>query len=167
MAVYFIQAGEGGPVKIGYAKDVVGRMRSIGGAKSGMSIIRSLPGGDLEEGYFHYRYAAQRIHSEWFTLVPAMLIDTPPALPARLVGHGSAPMSVAIGIQQFGGTKATALLFGLQPNSIEQWIDGEIPLRRQHHWYAAATERGIRLPNRIFWSRYHQRVAEPVPGEAA
>jgi len=66
--VYFAQAGEDGPVKIGTALEPVTRVRAIWipGAPP-VSILRLIRGGGARlEGELHERFDAQRIRGEWF-----------------------------------------------------------------------------------------------------
>lgn len=64
---YAIQAGEGGPVKIGVSKDPARRLRELQKANAeklrGLAAWRVL---GLEEAQLHEEYAELRIHGEWF-----------------------------------------------------------------------------------------------------
>ncbi len=73
MPVYFIQAGENGPVKIGYAKDVFARAYGLQcGHYDTLNIIRVI---DLEcwaELWLHDHFKSSRIRGEWFKYAPEM-----------------------------------------------------------------------------------------------
>ncbi len=73
MPVYFIQAGEKGPVKIGYAKDVFARAYGLQcGHYDTLNIIRVI---DLEcwaELWLHDHFKLSRIRGEWFKYTPEM-----------------------------------------------------------------------------------------------
>lgn len=74
MAVYFIQAGENGPVKIGVAKHVQRRMAFLQtGNHERLSLIREVPGDRYEESLYHQHFGNLRLHHEWFTYCPTML----------------------------------------------------------------------------------------------
>lgn len=65
--LYFIQAGENGPVKIGVAKDTAERLRTLqqGNVETlHLRAARYLP--NLFERLLHERFAADRIRGEWF-----------------------------------------------------------------------------------------------------
>jgi hypothetical protein len=70
--VYFIQAGEGGPVKIGWSDDVGKRLRDLQGAHYEELRLLCVYGGLGRQGHtrlekvFHRVYAPARIRGEWF-----------------------------------------------------------------------------------------------------
>lgn len=68
--VYFLQAEDGGPIKIGYSRDVGKRVRTLqAGSSRRLRVLAMLPGGADTEARLHERYASLRCHGEWF--VPA------------------------------------------------------------------------------------------------
>lgn len=67
MAVYFIQAGDGGPVKIGISSDPWARMRKMqSDHDKKLVLIRLFEGGLVEEGVLHHRFSEHRLGGEWF-----------------------------------------------------------------------------------------------------
>lgn len=74
-SVYFIQAVGGGPIKIGYAANVATRLNAL--ANSSPVVLRVIAvidgGGRAEEAELHRRFAAARLHGEWFRPVPELL----------------------------------------------------------------------------------------------
>jgi Meiotically up-regulated gene 113 len=67
MAVYFVQAGDGGPVKIGFAEDVTGRILELqAGNHLPLIVRRIVPGSRLVEAWLHRRFSVSRIRGEWF-----------------------------------------------------------------------------------------------------
>lgn len=72
-SVYFIQSGEGGPVKIGYAIDVASR---LSGNQVGNPVILKLlatcEGGKALERQFHKALGRIRLRAEWFEWHPAL-----------------------------------------------------------------------------------------------
>ncbi len=67
MSVYFIQQGLDGPIKIGKADDVTGRLASLQSANPQLLHIRLiLKGGLAREQEFHARFKSHRIWHEWF-----------------------------------------------------------------------------------------------------
>jgi hypothetical protein len=72
--VYFVQAGEGGPIKIGTALDVPRRLKKLQQAQSAKLVLLAVRRGGLktERGY-HRRFADHRIRGEWFHPAPVIL----------------------------------------------------------------------------------------------
>lgn len=65
--VYFIAAGERGPIKIGIATDVRSRMRSHQCSNpTELLLLRAVPGGRWLEACLHEWFAPWRIRGEWF-----------------------------------------------------------------------------------------------------
>ena len=78
--VYFIQAGEGGPIKIGVAKDVEKRLKGLQTASpKTLVLLASIPVRGSIKAYamerdFHFRLSGYRIRGEWFSkkAIPAI-----------------------------------------------------------------------------------------------
>ena len=67
LVVYFIRA-ESGQIKIGVSVDVVRRMQDLQGASpSRLELLGTVSGGLREEGRLHRKFAAHRLHGEWFS----------------------------------------------------------------------------------------------------
>jgi len=67
MPVYFIQAGEDGPIKIGFARDVGRRIANMRVANPAPLKLRAnIPGDARDERAFHARFANLRVRGEWF-----------------------------------------------------------------------------------------------------
>lgn len=75
MAVYFIQHGEGGEIKIGTTcGNPYARMSTLQtGTPLELRLLVSIPGGVAEEVAVHERFAALRVRGEWFRPEPALL----------------------------------------------------------------------------------------------
>lgn len=55
-------------IKIGFTNNVKGRMSGLrGGSPSALKLILLLPGTLLDEAGYHERFAAYRLHGEWFS----------------------------------------------------------------------------------------------------
>lgn len=106
--IYFIQAGAGGPVKIGVAIDVSSRLRELQVANAAeLQVLRVLDGGLTGEQWLHREFSDQRIRGEWFAFLPSMLTvevphspspETPPVwgLIADLTAGGDWPSPEAL-----------------------------------------------------------------------
>jgi hypothetical protein len=78
MPTYILRVGESGPVKIGKAEDVEGRMAALQTAHhEPLNLLRIVDTHFDTEAAFHERFAAQRIRGEWFTFVAEMLTFVP------------------------------------------------------------------------------------------
>jgi hypothetical protein len=67
MSVYFIQSGHDGPIKIGTAADPHRRLCQLQtGHHEPLKIIAVADGDQKEERKLHERFAASRVHGEWF-----------------------------------------------------------------------------------------------------
>lgn len=77
--VYFVQA-ENGRIKIGNTKYIDWRMDSLRGQSPlSLELLATTPGGRKVEFAYHARFAAHRLHGEWFEPHPDILaeIDRP------------------------------------------------------------------------------------------
>jgi hypothetical protein len=73
-AVYFIQQGAGGPVKIGLAKDVRKRLWTLQTSTPAPLFVRATIGGDRQtERALHAFYAREHIRGEWFRPSPRLV----------------------------------------------------------------------------------------------
>lgn len=73
MSIYFVQGITGGPVKIGYAANVRARLADLQcGSPVRLRLLKVIDGGVPEEQALHRRFAADRLHGEWFRPTPEM-----------------------------------------------------------------------------------------------
>jgi hypothetical protein len=71
-SVYFIRGG--GFIKIGCSTNLVARFRAIRNTSPvPVELVGKFPGGTLEEALLHDRFAADRVHGEWFKESPELL----------------------------------------------------------------------------------------------
>jgi hypothetical protein len=65
--VYFVQAVDGGPIKIGIATDPDGRLSELQTGSPSMLVLRRvMPGGRTKEAELHVTFNASRRWGEWF-----------------------------------------------------------------------------------------------------
>lgn len=70
MSVYFIQAEDGGPIKIGYSDDPAKRLIELQTSHHSPLVIRStISGPPSLERKLHTRFRAHRLSGEWFSPV--------------------------------------------------------------------------------------------------
>lgn len=102
-AVYFVQAGDGGPIKIGYTSSrVADRVAALQtGNPCRLEIVAVAPGSMEDESRAHAMFAQCRLHGEWFAPGPELMafIDgirfavppspSPIAEPSRIDDHAA------------------------------------------------------------------------------
>jgi hypothetical protein len=72
--VYFIQADTGGPIKIGISRDVERRRGELQRAeRQPLKVLATFEGTIQDESAMHARFAAHRLHGEWFTPAPDLM----------------------------------------------------------------------------------------------
>lgn len=73
--VYFLQQGEGGPVKVGVTDNVVRRVKELEAQRGArLTLLATMPGTrDLEQA-IHRALAAHRIEGEWFRPVADVVV---------------------------------------------------------------------------------------------
>jgi hypothetical protein len=74
-SVYFVQAGEGGPIKIGWTGgDPKARMRDLQtGNPYPLSMLGHVPGSGADEAELHDRFRHLRMVGEWFKPAPEIV----------------------------------------------------------------------------------------------
>ena len=90
--VYFIQAGDDGPIKIGHAMSPHARIWDLqAGNHVRLRLLAEIPGTEAAERAAHEAFSGQRIRGEWFRNEPplstfvALLTDPQPGGVARWV----------------------------------------------------------------------------------
>lgn len=79
MPVYIIRSGSDGPVKIGWAVHVAGRVAALQTGHPGLlTLVRTIGGTPETESWLHRNFAALRMNGEWFRFDTAMLTVQPP-----------------------------------------------------------------------------------------
>lgn len=73
--IYFVQAGNGGPIKIGRTSLVVRyRVRELQiGCPYELLLLATMPGGLAKERALHARFRGDRLRGEWFRPSPELL----------------------------------------------------------------------------------------------
>jgi hypothetical protein len=72
--VYFVQAGDGGPIKIGLTDDVRARMAQLQtGNPFKLKLLGFFIGSVHDERALHTRFARWRLEGEWFVVTPELL----------------------------------------------------------------------------------------------
>lgn len=70
-SIYFIRAEAGGLVKIGVSGNPTARLRSMQvGCPGRLLLLAAFKAKPFAEAALHTRFAADRVHGEWFTMSP-------------------------------------------------------------------------------------------------
>lgn len=65
--VYFIEAGDGGPIKIGLSLDVAARLVTLQASNPlPLRLLATMPGDHGIERELHRRFKGERLNGEWF-----------------------------------------------------------------------------------------------------
>lgn len=115
--IYFMRAGNDGPIKIGYSNDAKKRLKVLGtGSHSRLHLLSVVPGGVSLERDFHERFSKDRMHGEWFSPSQDLVkfISTLPQIPPSPEPRRG--RKVIIGINHGDPSK--------ESNALAQWIDG-------------------------------------------
>jgi len=145
MPVYFIQAGESGPVKIGKAGDPIARLKALQtGSAARLNLLAVI---DADEHALHDRFADHRVAGEWFALVPeiAAMIETCRYTPPKRHVHPASDL-----IDRWGGTTKTAERFNVLPSAVSNWRRTGFPPRLHYRIATEAKAEGILLADEMF-----------------
>ncbi len=160
MPVYFVQAGEGGPIKIGFARDVpsrLGKMRVD--CPIPLTLLAVAEGDASYESRLHQQFEGHLQRGEWFAPAPellALVATLPkPEPPRRKMKSGAHPLRLyrcdrGLTLQELarmvGVTHATISRIEeqrLRPNlglviRLSNATDGEVSIEQIVRWGATA-----------------------------
>jgi hypothetical protein len=127
MAIYFIQAGEGGPIKIGFSVDPVARLSKVQSDNAApCRLLGVMPGDEPEEGALHSKLAKHRIRGEWFAASADVLAQVPEVVadaePARI----TLPMFAC----KRGNVSALSRAIGVSHSTVLRWVESRVPAER-------------------------------------
>lgn len=156
MAVYFIQSGDDGPVKIGTAEVVADRVRELQcGNPQPLNLLRVIDGGRRTEAWLHRHFKASRLRSEWFAISDEMLTVEPPA--EVVADARGAPAGI---IETLGGARRIASMCLIPRQTVENWkARNSIPSWHHKMLLDEAKRLGIALTADDFLAAH----AEPRP----
>ena len=156
MPVYFIQAGDGGPIKIGFAKDVKRRLTKMQADNHERLRLRVVLEGDREEETrLHRQFYRCRLFGEWFhpstNLLQYIKGKMPETILTVVTKTNSLPNNVSELIDALGGTTAVAKIFGVLPSAVSNWRAASyFPARLHYRISREAATRGIELDEKLF-----------------
>jgi hypothetical protein len=163
--IYFARAGETGTVKIGRAKDIARRLRSLQcGHSAPLVLIRQMDGDSKEEAWLHSHFRQQRVRGEWFKFDPSMLTVVVPALATDIRAPEATRRTkdgvVDSVVAKFGSQVELAGLLGCDQSTISLWKNRSgdlIPARWQREILTLARRIGVTVTPDDFFPR--ERVA--------
>jgi hypothetical protein len=159
MPVYFIRAGDGGPVKIGWSAKAGGvRLNQMQVSNhERLNLIRLVETFRRGERWYHARYEARRVRGEWFSFCEDMLVAIPPSEAALAVkSYASTPFGrvlLATGMTLDSGSRA----LGVHPTAIHRWANGERTVPRRY--VADIAEKFGVSPREVRPDLYHVRAS--------
>jgi len=126
MPVYFIRAGEDGPVKIGKADCVDTRLATLQcGHYQDLILLRTLPGGIEEEKWAHEAFRINHIRGEWFKFDPAMLtLEMPSTLANGRSGEEKHGLALWFSVGPTISIADFAQAIGRNPSTVWRWVKG-------------------------------------------
>lgn len=138
MPVYFIRAGEDGPVKIGKSVDAESRLRALQTSHYETLILMRVVKGDcLVESWYHKKYEDKRIRGEWFSFDESMLhSEYVPQTDEPLINADSTTdqMKFCVGtsrlfVRSSGySQKKMAEHFDVSEGTLSKWLSGKCPI---------------------------------------
>lgn len=135
--IYFLRAGDDGPVKIGWTKDGKTLARRIATLQTGqphkLAILRTLEAQRWVEGWLHGFFVGVRMAGEWFTYREDMLAIEPPLYQPKTFRKSKSMQ--ALGMDAIDEARAFrraqrmtqaefAAQFGLPLQTYRQWENG-------------------------------------------
>ena len=131
MPIYFIQAVDGGPVKIGFAADPVRRLHDLQVSHhKRLQILRVEDGQAADERRLHQTLSSYRIQGEWFEPTDAVLSAQVSCAPGTQSGCGGTFQGQLREIlQRQDGTRRNGSVLlardaGGTTRSAENWLSG-------------------------------------------
>lgn len=130
MPVYFAQAGENGPIKIGFATNVVRRMWELQvNSPDRIQALGTIEGDQTAERALHRRFSEDRISGEWFRPSSALLSLVETASPVELPAKARKPFDRPSGrawrineiIDCAGGLTRLADIAGVDHSTVCGW----------------------------------------------
>lgn len=127
MPIYFAQAGDCGPVKIGWSSNVAGRLRTLQSCHyEDLTLFRTIEAPQMSEKFLHSIFRIGRIRGEWYRYHPEMhTVD--------LARHISAVEDIRAGRISSGLSKAELSRQASIPYGLVTHID--VP-----HWWNPTAE---------------------------
>ena len=134
MTVYFIQAGEGGPIKIGRCTDIWQRLSELQvGSHDDLIVLGVMEGNADVEAGLHKRFFALRVRGEWFESHPDIraFIAESTTLPERrssVIESRYGHTALGRWLVDEGVTAVSfAELIGVSPSTITRILQGTTP----------------------------------------
>lgn len=130
--IYFVQHGDGGPIKVGTTTNLKRRIEALQNASpENLKLLATIDGGPNEEKILHSIMREERLRGEWFN--PSSLVlsivkkakETPSILEAEVMARSAMIITgnkVAALAEILGGKSAMARACGVVPALVTRWI---------------------------------------------
>lgn len=130
MPIYFVRAGDDGPVKIGISHNVTRRVAGMQTASAvPLFLLRVIDGSNAVEREMHHRFAPLRIRGEWFSYSAEML--TVQAASTAVASRLRPCATVREIIEDLGGQAEVSRLSGMSRTAVRHWYnENKVP-----HWH--------------------------------
>lgn len=140
--IYFVQAGENGPIKIGYCRDLKARLHGIQtGCPERLSVLGVMGGTRDTETEFHQRFAKHIRHGEWFNPAEEIIEFTNQL--AKDLPSEPAQKRRILAVDPPNLIEVMAIEIGVPSDTIRKWRQRGIPHYRREELrdYAAKQNR--------------------------
>lgn len=99
--VYFVRSGVGGPIKIGRSHRPYERLAAMQATSGeGLHLLGMVAGGAELERALHERFAADRLHGEWFAATPALLRHIRKQVVKRKLANRKRRLPVVLSVEE-------------------------------------------------------------------
>ena len=135
MPVYFVQAGDGGAIKIGFATNPAKRVAALQtAAPVRLRPLGMIEGGIERERELHAQFAPDRRVGEWFNPCP-LLLDVIAASAPLIASREPPPIS-----EQWEFIEKAALDIGVEAEAFRKWRVRGVP----HQWRLPIVDTALR-----------------------
>jgi hypothetical protein len=169
--VYFIRAGDQGPVKIGYGRNVYRRRDMLqGGCPDPLIILGVMAGGLKEERALHHRFAHLQTRGEWFTWSEeiAAFVAENCAAPLPTLRRNRHLNSASEIIDKLGGNAAVAAMCDVGASAISNWRAlGAFPPRVHLIIFDECQKAGLDVPTSYFRAMFDRQLGRETDGGGA
>lgn len=161
MPIYFVQAGEGGPVKIGFARDIKLRMNKMRSDNhEPLHLVASFVGEVADERALHEMFAAHHKQREWFY----------PSVLTKIELVTLAPLAVVTGRAKSRGpyTRSPEHCQAIREGVLRRLADPEYRARRKAAQQPGGSEwlkcREAHERHKREWQQWQQRCMQATGG---
>jgi hypothetical protein len=169
--IYFLQATDGGPIKIGCSMNPNLRSRSLAGLfPYSVEILAQIEGGFAQESFLHHCFRPIAVSQEWFRSIPPMWLTVMEAQNTgtlalfRAAGDRTDESPKQFALREFGSAEAALAVCGYSPKTgVDAAFSRFSQGARARLMFAVARRDGL-LPSLI--TDLHKHPANTMAGAA-